>query len=382
MKYVVLVGEGLADEPMEELSGRTPLEVSKIPHINALAKKGRVGQASFVPRIIGARSDVACLSILGYNPKDFYTGIAPLEALSRKIALTDHTVAFRCDLVTVSDDKMIDNSASYITDKEAKQLISDLNEKLGNEHVKFYADDGYKNILVINDAAQADNLDELECTPPKSVIGHKIGKFMPKGTSAETVVSLMEKSRGILESHEINRVRIDLGENPANMIWPWGQGKGPKLPGFTERYGMSGAVVSDSQYVRGLAVAAGMKLSDNLVDALKKYDFVFVYFEGSDNIYRKKDLKSKIKLIEDFDAKFVGPAVVAVEGKPHRILVASDHIFSSKRREILHGHVPFVIAGDGVEAEHLPVSEKIAAQSKLQYEEGHTLLSFFLNREK
>jgi 2,3-bisphosphoglycerate-independent phosphoglycerate mutase len=379
MKHVVLVCEGMSDEPLEELSGRTPLEVAKIPNISALAKRGKVGAASFVPASLSARSDVACLSILGYDPKEFYTGIAPLEALSRDIVLGENSVAFRSDLVTVSDDTLIDNSASLISATEAQLLINELNKNAG-AGAKFYLGEGYKNLLVISDAENAENLDELECSPPIGVIGQKFAKSLPKGAAAATLIELIRKSKEILENHEINRVRIDLGENPANMIWPWGQGKKPKMPSFKQRYHQKGVVLSRTHYVRGLGKALGFGVAVEVSTALRDNDFLFVFMEANAEIYRSKDLKSKIKLIEDFDAKVVGPALKDLEGKPHRVLVTTDCSISIQKKSIFHGHVPFVMAGEGIEASESSFNEKTANQSKFLFEEGHRLMEVFLKK--
>ncbi len=375
----MLVCEGMSDEPLEELNGRTPLEVAKIPNISLLAKKGRVGAASFVPATLSARSDIACFSVLGYDPKDFYTGIAPLEALSRDIALGENAVAFRSDLVTVSDDTLIDNSASHISATEAQLLINELNKSAGTG-AKFYLGEGYKNLLIINDPENAENLDELECAPPISVIGQKYSKYLPKGAGASRLTELIEKSKAILENHEINRVRIDLNENPANMIWPWGQGKKPKMPSFKQRYQQKAAVLSRTHYVRGLAKALGFSVAIDLSAAIRDNDFVFAYLEASAEIYRSKDLKSKIKLIEDFDAKVVGPALKELEGKPHRVLVTTDCSISIQRKTIFHGHVPFVIAGEGIENSDSAFNEKSVSQSKHLFDEGHRLMEVFLKK--
>ncbi len=382
MKYLMLICEGLSDEPLEEIGGRTPLEVAKTPFMDLLAKKGRVGQALFTPAPLSVTSDVACMSLLGFDPAEFYTGIAPLEALAMGIPQDDHQVAFRCDLVTVADEFLMDTSASYISPKESRLLVEELNQKLSNGKARFYAGDGYKNILLITDLENVDKLDGLECVGPRGLIGQKFVKHLPKGAAASFLTDLMDQSKEILENHEINRVRIDLNENPANMIWPWGQGKKPKMPSFKQRFGLEGAVVSSSDYVRGLGKALGMETEKGLEESLAEKDFVFVYLESSGDLYKKYDWKAKVKFIEDFDASTVGHAVRFAESHPDaRILISTDTASSTSKKALLRGHVPFLIQGSGVEAEETGhFSEKTAALSKQIFDQGHQLLEHFLKK--
>lgn len=380
MKFVALVCEGLSDEPLQDLSGRTPLEVAKKPNIDALAKKAKVGRASFVPASVGASGDVACLSLLGYNPAESYTGIAPLEVIARGIHLGEEDVAFRCDLVTVLDETLMDNRASVISPKEAKLLVEELNKKLSDKKTKFYPGAGYKNLLVVSDAELAESLDELECASPRSILGKKYTDNLPKGRHATVIIHLMTKSKEILETHEINRVRIDLGENPANMIWPWGQGKKPRLGLFKERTGLNGALVSEASFMKGLGKCAEIAVAKDLNSALSGHDFVLVYKESVSDIYRFQDLKTKIKLIEQFDA-LVGEAVNALKGQEHRLLITADYVSPLNKVMPLHGHVPFMLCGSGVEAdEQFSFNEKIASQSKLVFEDGHKLLEYWTKK--
>ncbi len=383
MKNIMLICEAIADEPLEELGGRTPLEVAKVPNIAFLAKKGKVGSALFARQPLSASGDVACMSLLGFDPREFYTGIAPLDALSMGIPQNDYEVAFRCDLVTVLDEYLVDNSASRITPKESKLLVEELNEKLSNPKVKFYPGEGYKNILMFSDPEIADSLDEMECTPPRGLIGQKFVRHLPKGENASILTDLMDQSKVILENNEINRVRIDLNENPANMIWPWGQGKKPKLPSFKQRYGLDGAVVSDCDFVKGLGKLLDMQVAKSLDACIDEKDFVFVYMVSSGDIYKKGDWKSKIKLIEEFDSTVVGPAIKTMSNfKDFRIFVGSDYPASVAKKSQFYGHVPFLIQGSGVGTEVPAVfSEKAAAQSKWIFDEGHKVMSMFLQKE-
>ncbi len=378
MKHVILVCEGMSDEPLEELSARTPMEVAKTPHMDSLAKKGQLGQASFCPNSLRASGDVAAMAILGFDPQEFYTGIAPLEAIAMGISQDDRAVAFRCNLVTVLDEDLIDATAGNILTKESHILIEALNQKLSNDRIRFYSGEGFRNILLINDAELSENLDELECIPPDTVIGQKFAKNLPKGRAASTVLHLINASKTILESQEINKVRIDLHENPASMIWPWGQGKKPKTPTFQQRYGREGCVFSDVDYLKGLAKALALKQGKSLKASVEENDFAFVYFPWTEG--RKIDLKLKIKFIEDFDSTVVGPAIKKLEADGnHRLLVTGDTQHPLSKKTPLHGQVPFVVQGSGVDAdEFTQFNEKNALQSKLIFEQGHKLMEYFL----
>lgn len=368
----------MTDDTVEELGDRTPLEIAKTPHLKALAASGVTGAAQFVPRALAPTDDVAFMSILGYDPAEFFTGTAPLEAVSLGVPQNDNEIAFRCDLVTVLDDALIDTGASRISPKESRILIEELNKKLGSSTVRFYPGDGHKNILLISDPNLTDHLDDLECTDPKRLVGKAFAKYLPAGKSAKILTDLMDKSKEVLDSQEINRVRIDLGENPANMIWPWGQGRKPKMPSFKQRFSRSAAMVSQTDFVRGLAKLLDIDVKETVDDALASHDVVFVYMPFDDEIYRTNNLKSKIKLIEDFDFSVVGPALKSLGSlSDARVLVATDRAWSRTKQAALHGQVPFLLAGHGVSRNEGNVfSEKASAQSKLVFEEGHKLMGY------
>lgn len=380
MKYVVLVCEAMADDPLPEFGERSPLEIAKAPNLQSLAKKGRVGEAIFTSRGLNLTSDVALLSILGYNPEEFYTGIAPLEALAAGISQSDNEIAFRCDLVTVSDELLVDVSASFISPKESSFLIKELNRKLSSPQVKFYPGEGYKNILMIHDPEKAESLDELECVPPSKIIGEKFAKFLPKGESASIVTDLMDNSKAVLEDQEINRVRIDLKENPANMIWPWGQGRRPKLPSFKDRSRLSGAVYSEAEFAQGLGLSAGLAVSTHLEAAIHNKDFVFVYISSADAPAESDPIKSKVRLIEYFDSQVVAKVMKLLEeAGEYRLLVCTDVAVSSRKRSASHNPVPFLMTGQGIEPEeNQGFNEKSAAESKHSFKEGHKLMEIFL----
>ena len=378
MKHVILVCEGLSDESFDELSGRTPLEVAKTPYLDLLAKKGCLGRASFNPNSLRASGDVAALSILGFDPQEFYTGIAPLEAGAMGIEQADQAIAFRCNLTTVFDESVIDAASGNISSRESALLIEALNKKLSNDQIRFYCGEGFRNLLMIHDAELSEGLDDLECVPPQSVLGQKFLKNLPKGRAASVILDLIRESKSVLENHEINKVRIDLKENPANMVWLWGQGKKPKIPAFRQRYGREGSVFSDVPFVKGLATTLGLKTSRSLESALEEDDFVFVYFPWTEG--KKIDLKLKIKFLEDFDAHVVGPTQKKLKSEgSFRICVTGDVLTPLAKKTPVHGHVPFLIQGSGFEADEFEFfNEKNSLQSKLLFEEGHKLMEFFL----
>ncbi len=382
MKYIVLVNEGMADDPLPALSGRTPLEAAKTPAMDALVKKGRIGTASFVPARLPVSPDIAVLSYLGYDPEEFYTGIAPLEAAAMGISQSDHEIVFRCDLVTVFDDILVDTSASRITPRESHILIEELQRKLGSDRIRFFPGVGYKNILRIHDPELVDALDEVDSQIPEKIMGQRFSKHLPSGRASEILTDLMDQSKEILDQHEINRVRIDLGENPANMIWPWGQGKRPKLPTLKSRIAIAAHYFSDADFLKGLGHLAALSPVATLDEGLMKADFLFVYRASGQADGRTLDLKTKIRNIEDFDSGLVAKAAKWLQDHPmHRILVGSDFLSSVEKRRFLHGRVPFLIAGEGIVPDNAEsFDEKTASQSKFLIDEGHHLLDMFLNK--
>ncbi len=369
----------MADEPLEELAGRTPLEAAKTPFLDLMAKKGRVGSALFAPYSLAPTSDVACMALLGFDPEAYYTGIAPLEAFAMGIPQSDHEVIFRCDFVTVLDEDLVDTSASRISPRESKQLLDELNKGLGSDKVRFHTGEGYKNILTVSDPELAESLDELECAPPQSLIGQKFAKNLPKGQAARFLTDLMDRSKAILENHEINRVRVDLNENPANMIWPWGQGRRPKIPGFKQRYGLEGAVVSDADFVKGLGKVLGMETAPGFEEFAGSKDFIFSYRASPAPVIRGGDFKKKIRFIEEFDAAAGELMKKAEAAGDVRLCVTSDYASSIARKAAFHGHVPFLIWGAGIAGEEAGAfNEKTQAQSKFILNEGHTLMQHFI----
>ncbi len=377
MKYVLLVCEGISDEPLEELTGRTPLEVAKTPNMDLLAKQGASAQALFTPGALPPSGDVAAMSLLGFDPEEFYTGIAPLEAIAMGIPQLDHAIAFRCNLVSVLDETLIDAYSGNISLTESVILIKALNQKLSDNRIKFYTGAGFRNLLLFNDAELSESLDELECASPRTAIGQRVSKSFPKGHGASAVIDLMNASKEILDNHEINKVRIDLGENPANMIWLWGQGKKPKISSFKQRYNLDGSAWSKTTAIQGLAQALGFHKAENAVLAVKEEDFVFVYHGLAEE--KKIDLTSKIKHIEEFDASVLGPVLDQLKSGTFRICVAGDYPMLLSKKIPMHGQVPVLFSGNGIASDGSAVfNEKTCLESKLIFNHGHKLMEYFL----
>jgi len=394
MKYAILVGDGMSDRPIPELDNKTPLEVSKIHNINEIVSAGKIGLVKTVPRGMKPASDVANLAILGYDPKTYYTGRGPLEAANMGVELKEYEIAFRCNLVTVNNDIMADYSAGHITEKESKILMEYVNEKLGSDRIKFYHGKSYRNLMVIK-AKSHEDMDDLmkaDCTPPHDITGKNISKNLPKGKGASILIKLMQESVAILEKHEINKVRVDLKENPANMIWLWGQGVNPNMPSFKGVFGVEGSVISAVDLVNGIAKLVGLDLiqvpgatgyydtnyagkGEYAVNSLKEKDFVFVHVEAPDEAGHNGDMRAKITAIENFDKFVVGAVWSHLKGtKDYRIMVLSDHATPISVRTHVSDPAPFVMVGKGIEHNGFSAfSEENAKLSKVKYKTAASL---------
>jgi 2,3-bisphosphoglycerate-independent phosphoglycerate mutase len=401
MKYIVIIGDGMADWPLEELGGKTPLQKASIPNMDQLAQKGIIGKVRTIPKGMPAGSDVANLSILGYDPNKYYSGRAPLEAASMGIALAPDDVAYRCNVVTLegkgawNEHVMADYSAGHITSEEAHLLISVVAGKLGSEDIRFYPGISYRHLMVWTNGSV-----DVECTPPHDITGKVIGDYLPHGEGADVLRKLMKDSEKLLNSHEVNKKRIDEGKNPGNCIWLWGQGKKPSMPDYKKKYNLSGALISAVDLTKGLGVYAGFDIIDvpgatgyidtnyegkaeNTLRALKDKDFVYLHIEAPDEAGHNGSVQDKMKAIEDIDARVVGPIVREAEKRfnDFRILLMPDHATPLKVRTHTNDPVPFVIYGSdieqssGAEGYNESIVEMHTAKT---FNEGHTLMDFFI----
>jgi len=345
MKYAILVGDGMSDYPVPELGDKTPLEVAKIPNMNDIARSGMIGLVKTVPMGMKPASDIANLSIMGYSPKSYYTGRGPLEAANIGVELAEDEVAFRCNLVTANNDTLADYSAGHISERESKILMDFLESKFGSDKIKFYHGKSYRNVVVIKTRSQSEvtGLMKTVCIPPHDIIGQSISRHLPKGKAAELLIGLMEESRNFLASQEINKVRVDLKENPANMIWLWGQGTNPNMPSFKGLFGIDGSVISAVDLVNGIGRLVGLEVisvpgatgyydtnyqgkGEYAVNCLEDKDFVFVHVESPDEAGHNGEVREKIRAIENFD-KFVVGAVWRFlrQAGDYRVMVLADH---------------------------------------------------------
>ncbi|OGO07543.1 MAG: cofactor-independent phosphoglycerate mutase [Chloroflexi bacterium RBG_13_60_13] len=397
MRYAVLVGDGMADYPLEELGDRTPLEVARIPNMDEIARQGHLGSVRTIPPGMPPGSDVATLSILGYDPRRHYTGRGPLEAAKLGVEISPQEVAFRCNLVTVDDGRLVDYSSGHISSAEASDLIGFLQRELGTESVRFHPGVSYRHICVIKDLA----LMHVGCTPPHDVIGQPIEKNIPAGREAELLRDLMIRSHRLLDGHEVNRARVRRGEKAANMIWLWGQGGTPQIPSFKERFGIGGGVISAVDLVKGIACLIGLDSIEvpgatgyydtdyaakgsYAVKCLDREEFILVHVEAPDEAGHNGDLDQKIKAIESFDQHVVGPVMRQFGGQPgFRALVLPDHPTPIHLRTHTAEPVPFAWYGPGLSKGGASAfSEREADVSDLIVEHGYQLMERFIAGEK
>ncbi len=342
MKYVVILGDGMADTPSEKLGGKTPLEVAKKPNIDKICQMGEIGMVKTVPDGFSPGSDVANLSVMGYNPDEFYTGRSPLEAVSMGINVLPTDTTFRTNLVTVSDEldyedkKMIDYSSDEITTEESRQLMKAVNDALGTDEYNFFGGISYRHLLLWHS-----EIEEINFTPPHDITGKNIREYLP---SNQVMLELMKKSYDILKDHPINKSRVERGLNPANSIWMWGQGKKASLMPFEKKYGIKGAVISAVDLVKGIGICAEMENIDvegatgNVdsnfdgkalasVETLKKNDFVYIHMEAPDESGHHFDKDAKVLSIELIDEKVVGPVYkyLSKSGEDFAFLILPDH---------------------------------------------------------
>jgi 2,3-bisphosphoglycerate-independent phosphoglycerate mutase len=391
-KYAIIIPDGAADEPLEQLGNKTPLEAANKPNMDKISQQGRLGLVRTVPEGMDPGSDVAQMSLLGYDPKKYYTGRAPIEAIARNVQLAPDDWVFRCNLVTIADGKMADHSAGHISTEEGAQLIEQLNEQVTNDNIRFYPGVSYRHLLVLKGFDM-----DVRTSPPHDHIGTHVEKILPRGKGADFLIDLMARSQQFFQNHDINKVRTDLGENPVSSIWLWGQGKKAALESFKKRFGIKGAAITAVDLVRGLAKLIGFDLIEvpgatgfidtnyegkgqAAIKALDDYDLVFVHIEAPDEAGHAGNAEQKTKAIEQIDKFIVGPVFEAIQQyKSWRIMVLPDHPTPVKTGAHCGDPVPFAIAGTSVEGIfNAPFTESDAAKSGLKIENGCELMEYFL----
>ncbi|HOO77384.1 MAG TPA: cofactor-independent phosphoglycerate mutase [bacterium] len=401
MKTVVILGDGMADHPVAALEGKTALEAARIPNMDRLAREGAGGFLRTVPPGFSPGSDVANLSILGYNPASSYTGRGPLEAASLGVELQPDEVAFRCNLVTAAKDRLADYSAGHISSEEAGVIVDLLEARLGGRGIQFHAGVGYRQLAVVKEDLLEGGRGKLTTTPPHDIVGEPFHPHLPRGRGGGFLQDLIRKSLVILKNIEINEIRIDLGENPANMIWLWGEGKTPSIAHFEERFGLRGALISAVDLLNGIAVYAGLDRiavpgatgyldtdygakGAYAVRALEGFDVVFVHIEAPDEASHAGNVGEKIRAIEAIDEKVVGPLLAAAEaGGNVRILLLPDHLTPVEIKTHVEDPVPFAVWGPGIAPDAMAsYGETEARRGRFGLRIGHKLLPLLLEREK
>lgn len=395
IKYLLLVPDGAADYPLDELDGKTPLQAASTPQMDFLASKGSIGQVKTIPSGMNPGSDVAILSLLGYDPRKYYSGRGPLEAASMGIKLTQDQTAFRCNLVTVDKGTLTDYSAGHISSEEAVSLIEVIQKKLGGSEYTFYPGVSYRHLMVADG-----DFSSTVCMPPHDVIGKSVEQILPRGIGSEVLRRLMEASTEILKEHGINRSRSSEGKNPANMIWLWGLGKAPKMPTMKEKYGLEGAVISAVDLVKGIGSYAGLQpivvpeatgyFDTNYLgkarfalQAIGQKDFVFVHIEAPDEAGHIGSVKEKIRAIENFDLKVVKPILEGLKNVgDFKILIAPDHATPIKIRTHTMDPVPFLIycSLKPVSGSAVGFHERAATNTSLDFDQGYELMDYFIER--
>lgn len=367
-KYLVILGDGMADEPLEELGGKTPLEYARTPHMDRIAREGAMGMIRTIPEGYEAGSDIANLGILGYDPRSCYTGRGPLEAASRGIDLAAGDVAYRCNLVTVTDGVMADFSAGHISSSEGKDLFATLAGHLPS--VPVYSGVSYRNLLVVKGGEGAITW------PPHDIVGQKIDPYLPAGKDAGILLKCMEKSREVFSDHPVNLARISRAEPPATQIWPWSGGKSPSLTPFKHLFGKEGGVISAVDLLQGIARLAGMEViqvpgatgyldtdyqakAAYALDAVKHLDFVYVHIEAPDEAGHLGSIPEKVKAIERVD-DLIGTVMKEFSGV---VAVLPDHPTPIRIKTHTPEPVPFAIWGKGPD-ETRAFSEKEGSRGK------------------
>ena len=387
MKYIVIVGDGMADYPIEELGNKTPLEAADKPNMDFIASEGKVGIIKTVPNGMPPDSAVANLAILGYDPRKYFTGRGPLEAGAMGIELGEHDVAFRCNLVTEGDGKMLDYSGGHISTEESAQLLEEVKKfNIG----EFYVGVSYRHVFVLRGSDV-----HAGCSPPHNIVGEPISEHLIKSNdeTSRKLNELMLASRGILSRHPVNIKRTELGKNPANMIWFWSPGGRPKLERFEEKYGLKGTMISAVNLIKGIGVYAGMEMvdvpgatgyydtnyegkADYALRALETNDFVYVHVEAPDEAGHAGDAEQKIRTIEDLDRRLLGRILDKAEGC--KIAVLPDHPTPIRVKTHVSDPVPFAIYAPGSKGDKLKFDERSGKKGSLGFIAGEKFMGLLL----
>jgi len=398
MKVIILLGDGMSDVAYTELDNKTPLQSAATPNMDFMARHGQVGLARTVPDGLPPGSDVANLSVFGFDPRSCYTGRSPLEAVSMGVELGPDDVAFRMNLITLKPHGtslyMEDFSAGHISTAEGRELVETLQRELGSAEFEFHPGVGYRHLMVWRNGKDA-----MKSTPPHDISGKAILEHLPRGEGAEALINIMNHSQMVLHDHPLNKRRKAEGKLPANSVWLWGHGKTPRIETYMEKFGISGAVISAVDLIKGIGVCAGLDIIDvegatGYIDtnylgkaqaalaALETHDFVYVHVEAPDEASHSGRMDHKLQAIEDFDRQVVGTVLegIKVHGD-YAVLCCPDHPTPVRLMTHTSDPVPFAIyrgeegAGNGASA----YDEQQAAATGLTVE-GHHLMNLLLGR--
>lgn len=398
MKYAIIIPDGCSDYPLEALNGKTPLEASRIPNMDRVAAAGLVAQTDNTPAHFPAGSEVANMTLFGYDPNVYFTGRAPIEAAAQGIQFGPYDWAVRCNLVTIVDQIMFDFTADHISSEEAVQLLSALSEEVADQRIEFVPGVSYRNLMMLRGSAEAPApfSSDSRTRAPHDLTDLSVTSDYPRGPGSDLLTELMERSVPLFEKHPVNLARIAAGKKPATNVWLWGQGKSPVLPSFQERFGLRGAMITAVDLLRGLAALIGWDrievegatgyLDTNYagkgqaaVEALDQFDIVCVHVEATDEASHEGRHDEKIKALEAIDTHVVAPVLEKLQNLgDYRLMILPDHPTPCSTKKHSHGMVPLALCGSDIAATEASYSEPAAAKSSIAIPNGWDMMEKFI----
>lgn len=393
MKFAMMVLSGVADLPSDRLSGRTPLQAARTPALDQLARSGRLGTVATAPPGMHLGSDVALLTLFGYDPQRHVLRRGPLEACGIGLAMELDDLVFRGNLVTVHEDRIADLTAGRISSSEARVLLADLADAIDDPDLSFVSLGGYRFLM----HARGWRTLQVVTRPPHFALGKTVDEVRPRGEDGDRLVQVLDRAAALLAEHEVNRVRVDLGENPANQVWLWGEGSNLDLPSFESQFHVQGAAVAGAALARGVALKAGLDVAEvpgatgdldtdlsakaiAVRQQLTDHDLVFVHVQAANEASHLRDVRRKTRVIEELDEQLVGPLLDELTGRDDlRIMVATDHVTATESDQPTEGQAPFLLTGADIQpVREYPFDEAHAARADLHIEDGAALMEFFL----